>query len=328
MHAALHRNVFFRERLREGCPRPQDRGAVAHPMASCFLRVCATCTLNHGPTAPLLFCTHHKQLDYYTLASPSTMCDWKSPDWLYSVKSCGAGEERGILSIIYTIVTPRQNYQTSSSRGSLPYIHKTSVIMYFDLLFFFFFPFLAHKELIKTHLTQSQSKTQIQGGMGTKNHPGKSHGTNPTSPSSKHPVLIIRKIFDGPSQTVPCAQAGSCAQSGPPARPFPCSVPVWICSHLHPQPPAFNAHPTCSSSWKLIHVLAWAASASLYHPGELCFQLTIKQDAWQTRTAPTPTTLSTTEMRVSAGQNLENIELKQTLVFPGLSQNTAVCVYL
>lgn len=183
MHAALHRNVFFRERLGEGCPRPQDRGAVAHPMASCFLRVCATCTLSHGPTAPLLFCTHHKQLDYYTLASPSTTCDWKSPDRLYSVKSCGAGEGRGILSIIYTIVTPRQNYQTSSSRGSLPYIHKTSVIMYFDLLFFFFFPFLAHKELIKTHLTQSQSKTQIQGGMGTKNHPGKSHGTNPTSTS-------------------------------------------------------------------------------------------------------------------------------------------------
>lgn len=51
----------------------------------------------------------------------------------------GAGEGRGIVSIIYTIVTPRQNYRTSSSRGSLPYIHKTSVIMYFDLLFFFFF---------------------------------------------------------------------------------------------------------------------------------------------------------------------------------------------
>lgn len=268
-------------------PRTEELLLTPWPAASCVFVQPA-----HSATAPQPPCSSApttKQLDYYTLASPSTTCDWKSPDRLYSVKSCGAGEGRGILSIIYTIVTPRQNYQTSSSRGSLPYIHKTSVIMYFDLLFFFF-PFLAHKELIKTHLTQSQSKTQIQGGMGTKNHPGKSHGTNPTSTSSKHPMLIIWKIFDGPSQTDSYAQAESCSQARPPPCPFSCAVPVWICSHLHPQPPAFNAHPTCSSSWKPIHVLAWAASASLYHPGELCFQLTIKQDAWQTRTAPTPTT--------------------------------------
>lgn len=70
----------------------------------------------------------------------------KTPTASLVLNLCGVGEGRGIVSIIYTIVTLRQNYRTSSSRGSLPYIHKTSVIMSCDLLFssFFLFFFFLH----------------------------------------------------------------------------------------------------------------------------------------------------------------------------------------
>lgn len=141
-----------------------------------------------------------------------------------------AGEERGILSIIYTIVTPWQNYQTSSSRGSLPYIRKTSVIMYFDLLLFFF-PFLVHKELIKTHLTQSQSKTpQMRDEMGTEIHPGKSLRRNTPGFTSTHSEFITSASFGGP----PYMELG--AHAGPLPTPSPMA-----CLALPPRPPAISA---------------------------------------------------------------------------------------
>lgn len=116
----------------------------------------STCPHGPGPTASLLLSIPFKKSA--GAGSPrlgiSAHHLWskRAPTVSTVLNLRGAGKGRGIVSIIYTIVMPQQTYQTSSSRGSLPYIHETSVIMYFDLLFF---P-LAHKELIKTHLTQSQ----------------------------------------------------------------------------------------------------------------------------------------------------------------------------
>lgn len=185
-------------------------------------------------------------LGYCISASSFNTHDWKAPTGSAMLHLHRAGEERGILSIIYTIVTPWQNYQTSSSRGSLPYIRKTSVIMYFDLLLFFF-PFLVHKELIKTHLTQSQSKTpQMRDEMGTEIHPGKSLRRNTPGFTSTHSEFITSASFGGPplhgtwcphrtpAHTIPHGMPGSAPT--PTCNLSPPVLTQWVTLRAAPSP--------------------------------------------------------------------------------------------
>lgn len=129
----------FRKRLGEGCPTAPSIWDLVTPWLDVSpgrACLCATRTLScsrlvsqhpsqkAGAELPHLgISAHHPWLK--RAATVSTVLNLHA-----------SGEGRGIASIIYTIVTLRQNYQTSSSRGSLPYIHKTSLIMYFDRLFF------------------------------------------------------------------------------------------------------------------------------------------------------------------------------------------------
>lgn len=145
MHAMLYGNIF-RGRV----------GVCSHSTPHGQLFSKWVCNLHAQLLPPQPSCSLAPQqeqgLAYCISASSFSTRDQKALTSSAMLYLHRAGEKRGILSIIYTIVTPWQNYQTSLSRGSLPYIRKTSVIMYFDLLLFFF-SFPVHKELIKTHLT-------------------------------------------------------------------------------------------------------------------------------------------------------------------------------
>lgn len=107
--------------------------------------------------------------------------------------------------------------------------------MYFDLLLFFF-PFLVHKELIKTHLTQSQSKTpQMRDEMGTEIHPGSHSGEIP-------PALLQRTLSS--SQALPLV-AHPTWNLVPTQDPCPHHPPwrAWLCPHAHLQSQPSGAHP-------------------------------------------------------------------------------------